>query len=191
MRTREREPHRVAPCPFVASMVQFVEDDERIVGNSLQHICGVSGSHLLEGGDDAMHVFGNAAAGSPIGIELQPETVRRQAPLHLQVAGWGNHHHPPALLRQGPAGAREGKGGLAGAGGCDRQKVRFVVAERTERIERSALPRAKANGCHRRGRRAVIESASLSAMAHRYNAAGDSGVCLMSDRCTLGRVGHG
>ena len=177
----ERKPHRVAPCALVASMVQFVKDDKRIVGNTLQHICGVAGGHLLEGGDDAVHVFGNAAAGGPIGIELQPETVRRQAPLQLQVAGGGNYYHPPTLLRQGPAGAREGEGGLAGSGGCDRQKVRFVVAERAERIERSALPRAKANCCHRRGRRAVIESASLSAMAHRYNAAGESGVCLMTD----------
>jgi hypothetical protein len=83
----EREADGVAPRLVVAGVVDLVEDHESLGAEPGELGGGVAGGDLLVGGDEAVHVAGEAVAGAPVGVELQAEAVRGERPLDLEVAG--------------------------------------------------------------------------------------------------------
>ena len=146
--------HSVAPCALVAGVVHFVEDHERVGGKAAQLLRRGWHRDLLVGGDDSVHVLGDAVGRRPAVIELQPHAVRGAHPLRLQVRGRRHNNQSPPLLCQRPARARERERCLTCTRRGDGEKVGLFA--RRELVERSALPCAQlysrvervAGGCH-------------------------------------------
>ncbi len=94
----------VAPGLLVAGMVDLVEDHEPVGRQPGELGRSVARGDLLVRGDEAVHVACEALAGAPIGIELQPQAMCRERPLHLEVAG--RQRPPPACAapRRGSPG---------------------------------------------------------------------------------------
>ena len=72
----EGDADAVAPCLVVPGMVDLVEDDESVGRQSGELGGGVAGGDLLVGGDETVHIAGEALAGAPVGVELETESVR-------------------------------------------------------------------------------------------------------------------
>ena len=147
----ERSLDAVAPRPFVASVVDLVEDHHPLGGDAAHLLGGGPRGELLERRDDPVDVTCDALSRGPVGIELEPEPVGGERPLHLEVARRRHDHEPARRALPGPVrqlGARTGERErrLAGARGRDREEV--GVGAGTEQLERCALPRTEGDGAH-------------------------------------------
>ena len=136
------------PTPFVAGVVDLVEDHEPVRRQSGQLGRGVSRGDLLIGGDQAVDVAGEPVTWAPFGVELQAQPMRSQRPLHLEVAGRRHHDQRTRLVGEAGASAGQRERGLSRSGGGDREVV--GVGVRSERFVCSALPGAEGHGRHRR-----------------------------------------
>ena len=133
----------VAPGALVAGMVDLVQDHEGIGGQAAQHLSGAGGGHVLVGGDQPVHIAGQATQRGPVGVQLQAQAVGGLRPLSLQVAGGRDHDQPTTFLPQRPPGAGQREGGLAGARGGHGEVIGLVSG--SEAIERGSLPRPQAH----------------------------------------------
>ena len=108
---------------------------------------GVPGGDLLVGGHEPVHVAGQAVAGAPVGVELEAESVRRQRPLHLEVAGRGDDDEDARFVGEAGASTGQRKRRLSGARRGDGEEVGLGAGP--ELLVGGALPGAQGHGRHR------------------------------------------